>query len=236
MEKTVIDALRKVIGKEAELKEREEVRSKESLFMNTTRQRIFEYLCRFPCSHFSKLARSLKLSTPTARWHLDKLERSGFITSEKVGNKIVYYPPGFIDPGHVKVIYFLQKEKTRMILALLFEKGGLAQKEIREALGINNQTLIWYTSRLEEYDLLSTLEDGRYKRYYPTNRLIEMSDKNQDRIKAFRQDILEKLALDGVSPKVLRSTGRELHVEVRSGAGRRVMTLHTNPFATILSQ
>ena len=84
--------------------------------------------------------------------------------------------------------------------------------------------------------LISSLEDGRYKRYYPTNRLIELSDKHQKALRAYRKGILERLTKDGVAPKVLRSTDREMHIEIRGGKERRVLVLHTDPFMTVLQR
>ena len=176
--------------------------------MNPARRKVFEYLCQFPAAHFSEMARDVGFSTPTLRWHLEKLEKRGFLAKKAVGNKLVYFPVGLVSSEDVDVLCLLHKDKARTVLVLVYNRGGLSQKDIQAETRINGQTLTGYLKSLESAKLLSSLEDGRYRRYYPTNVLLGLSEKHRQALRRFRSSIFNVLQADGVAPRIVRSTDR----------------------------
>ncbi|MCK5547609.1 MAG: winged helix-turn-helix transcriptional regulator, partial [Thermoplasmata archaeon] len=71
--------------------------TKDSTFMNVTRCAIFEYLCHHPCSTATMVARRIKISESTVRWHLRKLMKEKFVSADENGNT-VFFPLNMIWP------------------------------------------------------------------------------------------------------------------------------------------
>jgi hypothetical protein len=95
--------------------------------------------------------------------------------------------------------------------------------------------VIWYTRKLEDLDLISSLEDGKYRRYYPTQLLKTKKSENEKRMKQFQQDLLDRFQRENLHPSVIRATDERLVVRILRGSSKTVLTLSTNPFVTVLS-
>lgn len=207
-----------------------------TLFMNPTRQRIYQYLSLYPCSHLNSIARGLAMTLPTARWHLTKMEAADFISKRSLSNKLIYFPKGMVKPEHAEILAFLNREKGRRLFNSILESPGLSQKELCRHLDMNSQTLVIYAKNLEKFELITTVEDGKFKRYYPTKKYEELRDENLRRLKQFREQVVEALKRDGVNPEIVRTTDKELHIKVISGTERSILVVYTNPFATMLAK
>ncbi len=231
---TVLKAFQKAIGHDVELDRFEGVHGGRTLFMNKTRQQIFSLLTRFPCAHLNDISRKLELTLPTTRWHLDKLVDGGFLSSKKVGNRIVFYPHSMIDADEVEILSFLSQPRAIVVFVGIRENPGLPQSKLARKLEMNIQTLSIYLKQLISFELVAVVVDGRFKRYYPTSRFKEMEDSHMLRLKRFREEILEGLTKDGVHPEVVRTTDKEMHVKILVGTTRSVFIIHTDPFITML--
>ncbi len=220
-----------------EEKEKREIGGREGKFefMSKNRQEIFQYLCLHPCSYTSMISKSMDLSIHTISWHLRRLVESGFISKMSMGKKTVFYPTDMIAEKDIPIFEILNTEKAKTIYVVIIKRNGLSQAEICEALNFKHQAVIWYTKKLESLGLIKSLEDGKYRRYYPTELLHQKNDENEMRLKNFRNDVLKRLQREMLSPTILRSTEDKLVLRIARGGSKTVLTLHTNPFVTILS-
>jgi len=203
-------------------------------FGNKNRREIFSYLCFHPCSHVSLIATAMKMSIHTASWHVRRLEDEGYITRVRVGKKSVFYPTTMIDSEDIEIFEILNNEKAKAIYIAILDMKGINQHEICKRLGLRHQAVIWYTRKFEAMGLIRSVEDGKYRRYYATNLLKKKMDASNSRIKIFRKDLLERFGREMLSPEVLRSTNDKLVVKISGGKEKAVLTLHTNPYMTIL--
>lgn len=204
-------------------------------FMNKNRREIFQYLCLHPCSNISMISKAMNLSLHATNWHLRRLLAGGYISKMARGKKTAYYPINMIHSEDIPIMEILNTEKAKSIYNVILEKNGVFQGEICEILGLRHQAVIWYTRKLESLGLIKSLEDGKYRRYYPTDLLHRKREDNSMRLKVFKDEILKKLQKEMISPTILRSTEDKVVLRIISGRNKAVLTLHINPFVTILS-
>ncbi|MEE9152439.1 MAG: winged helix-turn-helix transcriptional regulator [Thermoplasmata archaeon] len=204
-------------------------------FMNKNRQQIFQYLCLHPCSYSSMIAEATGLSLHATNWHLRRLVLSDFISKRTIGKKTVYYPVEMIAVEDIPSLEILNTDKAKTIYLAIGEKKGISQREICEILGLKHQAVIWYARKLESLGLISSLEDGKFRRYYPTELLSRKKEENTKRLKIFKDKIMKRFHRERLSPTILRTTEDKIVVRIARGGSKAVLTLHTNPFITILS-
>jgi predicted transcriptional regulator len=204
-------------------------------FMNTNRRRIFEYLCSNPASSTSAISKNTGLSIHSVKWHLRRLIESDYVHKHTHGKKAVYFPVNLIDIHDIPIFELLNTKKAKDILLLITDKNGISQSEICDVLGMNHQAVIWYTKKLEKLELIRSLEDGKFRRYYSTELLNRKREKNAKRMKLFKSQIIKKIQEDMVKPTILRSTDDKILIRLIWGRNKVVLTIHTDPFVTVLS-
>jgi DNA-binding transcriptional ArsR family regulator len=135
----------------------------------------------------------------------------------------------------IPILELLNTKKAKAIYVLIAEHNGPYQGEICDSLGFKHQAVLWYANKLESLGLISSLEDGKYKRYYPTQLLRQKKDENTKRIKVFREWIIKKFQGENLHPTVLRSTEEKFVIRIKRGGTKAVLNLKTNPFVTVFS-
>jgi predicted transcriptional regulator len=207
----------------------------ETVLLSTARQDIYQYLCTQPCSWLSKISADLKISAHAVKWHLKKMVEKGYVSEFKIGKKTVFYPAGFVSDDDIKLLAMLNDEKAKLIFIHITENTGCAQKDLTRALGLNTQVIMWYCNALQKLGLIATIQNGRYKRYYPTELLKTRREMNFKRIKQFRDMLLRKLDDDGLQPELTRSTEGLLIVQIGFRTKKYVLNIKLDPFSTVLA-
>lgn len=234
MPKGVGKALERAITTKEESVEGEEAEGRFE-FMNKNRQEIFQYLCLHPCSYSTMISRATGLSLHATNWHLRRLVESEFISKKRIGKKTVFYPADMLAMEDLPLLEILNTDKAKAIYLAIVEKNGISQGEICEMLGLKHQAVIWYARKLESLGLISSLEDGKFRRYYPTELLHRKKEESSKRLKIFKDKMLKRFQRERLSPTILRSTDDKIVVRIARGRSKAVLTLHTNPFITVLS-
>jgi len=227
-------ALRRAVGYE-ELSEEEKrrERGRESILMNEARQEIFQLLCDRPCAHLRLVARALKISAPTADWHLRKLVLGGIVSRHVVGKKKVYFPKDLVAPDDVKAMAMLNKELPRKILQELTVQPGLSQTDLRKKL--TKGALSRCLSDMRDCGLLDTITSGRFVYYFVDKGLLARDREYAGRMRQFRRETLKRFARDGLSPRIVQARENRIEIEVMSGPRKRQLVIHTRPFAFLLA-
>lgn len=205
--------------------------ARESLLMHPQRRELFRLLCLRPYATAGELGRQAGLSANAVRWHLKRMEAADLVLRDTGGT---YHPRDFIDPRDVPLFRVLGEGGTRDVFRAILEAPGSTQREVCEALGVSRQSVFKSASVLERHRLVSSIEDGRYKRYYPTDLLAKRREAHRPRAKAFKDGFLKRLESGGLAPHVLRSTDRQLLVRISRGKSAEVVELPLDPFATVL--
>jgi DNA-binding transcriptional ArsR family regulator len=230
-------ALKRDMGREVDIaRETPRVAGGNALFMNPTRRDIFSLLCARPCLHLSGIAREMGLSVPTVRWHLGKLAADNFVSVRTLSRKKIYFPAGLLEDEDIGMLALLNDAGSRDIYFHILDEPGLSQKDLTSKLGVRHQVVMWHAGRLEKGGLIEMVADGRYRRYYPTDRLNIREDAGRKRLKHFREELIRRLKRDGVDPEVVRTTAGGIHFRVTSGTKRRSFRVPTQPYRTVLGK
>lgn len=129
------------------------------------RDKIFAYISNNPGSHLRKIARELKISLSTLRYHLDQLEKNGLIVSQKQYNLKIYFVSGKLKPEERALTQLLQQKRFRDIILILVESPGSTFSQIAQRLSMSHSTASKYINILEDRKILSHEKVGRKKRY-----------------------------------------------------------------------
>ncbi|MCK5291954.1 MAG: hypothetical protein KAR39_08060 [Thermoplasmata archaeon] len=232
MPKKLGEALKSVVGEG--YGEGEEKKGKqESVLMNTNRQLIFQFLIFHPCCNMRKVASELKMSPPTVKWHLDKLSHGGYVSSSVVLNKKVYYPTMMISEGDmVDIMEAVNRDKVGMTFLSIVENQGSTQGDIAKEMGVSTQSVRGYTSLLERLGLITTIVDGRHRRYFPSSKLKHMETAMRKRIRNFRKFLLKRFAEDRLNPSIDLSGRRETQITIRVSRKKGVFKIPEEPFTS----
>ncbi len=233
--KSFAKAFKLDIGREKEvIDEKWDVQTGKSLLMNSTRQNIFKYLCEYPCSTLSTVAHDIQLTPPSTTWHLKLLLERKLITEKKVGNQRVFYPLEMIDQNTIPILSLLANPKIQKIFIKIADSPGIGQKELTEVFKSSHQSINTYTTRLKDKGIIKVVKDGKFTRYYPTSKLNELESTQRKKLKEFRKWIIKAFKFDGINPKLIRVTDRQLMLQITSGKNIKSIKLSVNPFHTIL--
>jgi DNA-binding transcriptional ArsR family regulator len=223
------------IGREKEIAaEKWEVTGGRSLLMNPIRQKIFKYLCQYPCSSLSTIAHDLKLSIATMSWHLNLLVNRKIISEKKERGQRIFYPTNIIDPPNIPVLSLLANLKIHDLFIKIRDSPGITQKLLAEEIGMSHQSINNYTNRLGDVNLINIVKDGKFTRYYPTKKLESLEITQRKKLKEFRKWIIKIFKHDGVNPKLIKVTDKLLYLQITSGTVVEVIELSVNPFNSIV--
>lgn len=205
--------------------------ARESLFMHPRRRELFRLLCLRPCATAGELARQAHLSANAVRWHLQQLATAGLVVRDA---EATYHPRDFIDPADGPLFRVLAEGSTREVFRQILEAPGSTQRELARALGVSRQAVFKSAAVLEARELLTAIEDGRFRRYYPTELLARRRESHRPRAKAFANTFVKQLQAGGLTPVVLRRTERQILVRIARGKAAETLDLPLDPYATVL--
>ena len=199
--------------------------------LNVHRRRVFEYLCLRPFQTSGRIALDLKYSPSSVSWHLRRLAAAGYITHHSDGK--VYYPRNFVDPEDSEIFIVLHGPKRRELLNLIINSPGISQVEAAKTIGISRQTAGKIALSYQVLGLLTKVQDGRFARWYPTDKLREKQEAQNAKSRAFVEWFLKKLEDEGQSPEMLRRTATEFQVRIGKGRGRGVLSIPLDPYGAL---
>lgn len=232
---SLADALRRELSPAPTTPEGRRPRQAAALLMNPTRQKLLEHLCSFPSSFLRDLARNLDVAVPTMDWHLTKMVKADLLGKRQLGKKLVFYPLGLIESQHVEVFALLNTPQSREIYLAIEADPGLTQKALCKAVNLYHQAVRWHTNKLEEVELVSCTQDGNYKLYRPTDLVEQIRSVGRKRRRLFKDRLLKALKADGVEPELLRSTDKDLTIQISTSKGNRILKICVFPIDSTLN-
>ncbi|MEW5760579.1 MAG: winged helix-turn-helix transcriptional regulator [Candidatus Thermoplasmatota archaeon] len=111
---------------------------KEKILNHYTRGKIHGYITANPGEHYNSIKEALALSNGILAYHLNVLEREGYIKSMPDGMYRRFYPKSMSLPtnGH--------KKMQEIIANIIKEKPGISQKEIAKIVGLSTATVSYH--------------------------------------------------------------------------------------------
>ena len=168
------------------------------------------------------------MSQATVRWHAWDLRENGYIQIE--GTRA--FPNGLIDPDDAPVFASLASIGRAAVLASAMSEPGTSFQELAAKTGLTRQSVSKIASELGEFGLLSLVDDGRYRRVYPTEWLARKREANRARMDGFADSLVRRLAKEGLSPELLRRDETALLLRFGIGSHRVVLDLSLDPYVT----
>jgi hypothetical protein len=143
-----------------------------------------------------------------------------------VGKNKIFYPREMIDPGDIEVLCILSGDKSRLILRTIIDNPGITQSNLGRKVGMYQQEVGWYTTKLTERGVLSCVKDGRFKHYYINEDLKHVLRSDRKRKNLFKKTIVTSLKRDGLNPEIVRSRGNVLVIEISRGKEKRILKVN----------
>lgn len=195
---------------------------------NARRRQLFRYLCLRPCARVGEIGRVLAMSHATVRWHERDLLENGYI--ELDGGRV--FPRGLIDPEDAVLFAVLATPGRSAILMACYSKPGIPLLDLAAEVDLTRQSASKIASELSDLGLVTLVEDGRFRRHYPTELLARKREANRPRARAFADAFTRRLGEEGLSPEVLRSEDGVVLVRFGSGGKHVVLDVPLDPYMT----
>jgi DNA-binding MarR family transcriptional regulator len=195
---------------------------------NARRRNLLRYLCLRPCARVGEIARVLGLSRATIRWHERNLLEKGYLEHDGLRT----FPRGLIDPEDANLFGLLAASGRSAVLAVCYAEPGISLLDLADRLTLTRQSGSKVTSELTDAGLLTLVEDGRFRRHYPTDLLERKREGNRPRVRAFSETFMRRLDEEGLFPELLRSEDVRLLVRLGSGSKRVLLDLPLDPYLT----
>ena len=129
------------------------------------RDRILRFIRDNPGCHLRKIKDELDVGMGTVQYHLDKLEKAGRITSQKLSLHKYYFLVGVFQENEKHILEVLSNETAREILMFIIEHKHPSQTEISKHIGISSPSTSWQIKLLRDYRVLYEITEGKFKRY-----------------------------------------------------------------------
>lgn len=141
--------------------------SKSELLDNEHRDRVYKLIQENPGLGLTEISERSGLGWGTTVYHLDRLERVGFVASERAGLHRCYFPVGTLPRESRKGIGALKADTTRAIATFLVQRPGATQSELCEALGMSASAASKQITKLESAGLVRREREWKTVRLHP---------------------------------------------------------------------
>ena len=119
------------------------------------RREIYNCILNNPGLHLGEISRKLEIPKSTLYYHLNFLEKYGFIVKRENGRYVHYYITNNIGEEDKKIIGLLRQEMPYKIILYLFSNPESCQRKISRHLNRHPTTIAFH---LEKLDNLETLD------------------------------------------------------------------------------
>lgn len=126
---------------------------------------VLLFIQQNPGCHLRQIKRDLEMSMGTIQYHLNLLEKSGKVISERHSLHRFYFPVSIFEKHDRDILKILNQETAREILMFIVESKNPTQTEIVEKIKISAASVNWHIKRLTDFRIISEVRDGKYKRY-----------------------------------------------------------------------
>jgi DNA-binding transcriptional ArsR family regulator len=207
---------------------------KRSLMMNPLRRAIYSELSRWPGLSSGDLARALKTSRANINWHLERLAGARLLSKLKIGGRWAYQPTNLLSDEELSMFCVLNDTMTRRVYLTIRKRPRVSQAELSKALDHSRQDLSWHLGKLSRASLITTILDGRFRRYCISPLFDELASIHSRHIGRFKGSLMAALNEDSLAPSIIKSLSSSLIVRLNYGEGSCVLDVVTDPYGALL--
>jgi len=140
--------------------------SRNTLFHNAVRSRIYSCIKDNPGIFFNALVRTTDVKRGTLRYHLIVLKMMGKIAVlDSTGNPRYFDNSGRYSEIERHVLKFLRNDTDYRICRLLLESTDVTRKELADRLGLSLSTVSWRMKRLSKENIIRIQKMGKNVHY-----------------------------------------------------------------------
>jgi len=130
------------------------------------RLKIYDYIRKHPCVHYSDIANETGINRGTLRYHLAVLKMQNVIAPYKTCGRIHYFlNESTYGEKEKAAIAALKNEKHRKIISEILNSERITHGELAEKVGVSPPTINWHIRHLKEQGIVRADTDGRHTTY-----------------------------------------------------------------------
>ncbi|PKK86292.1 MAG: hypothetical protein CVT48_01795 [Thermoplasmata archaeon HGW-Thermoplasmata-1] len=130
------------------------------------RARMLELVGKEGGLNITALRKNLGIGWGETVYHLDVLQREGYLLSIKHGRSRRFFVSGEKDYWKQQQDAVLKEATSRYIYDFIMRNPGAIQRSVADHMGISHPAVNWHVGRLKSVDLVSEKRDGRTIRYF----------------------------------------------------------------------
>lgn len=150
---------------------------KNEVLENPLRDDILAHVQETPGISASELGRRVECGWGTLVYHLTVLERMQLVSSAREGRHKRFFAQGRINYSDKGAVGLLANPAARTILDAIRGSPGTIQKDLSVRLNLSPGTVAWHVERLAAEGLVIKEDEGRTVRYYPSERLLQLTQR-----------------------------------------------------------
>src|SRR5581483_5745226 len=141
--------------------------TRSSLLDNAHRDAVYKLIQETPGLNVSEIAQRTSLGWGTTVYHLDRLEREGFVAAERAGLSKRFFAVGLVDRETRRTTAQLKDGPRRDVAAVLLATPGITQSELAATLGMSASAASKQVTKLESAGLVRRERDWKTVRLFP---------------------------------------------------------------------
>lgn len=199
-----------------------------SVLLHPLRRQIYSMVVQTPGANFSKISDLLKTSNSTLLWHLNRLEKSGYLKSIKISGKRVYYPASLRSEVAEEIIQILSNETARKIFLFVInnpEKNCYPLNIARNLVPpIHHETVRYHIDRLKHAGLVEVTKEGKNVFIKPGPEAFNLKKYSTAVLsEEFVQYLLQNIKDDCLFPEIVEQTDERLVIRIDCPGGEEVI-------------
>ena len=135
---------------------------RENLLKHAIRKRIFDHIGENPGKHYRAILSELDLPLGVLTYHINRLEKAGYIKSRQDGMFRRFYIS-----GRKTDLRFFLSDIQESILNVINENKGISQSKIAEKIGVSRKVVNYHINILDQAGLILVEIHGRESACYP---------------------------------------------------------------------
>jgi predicted transcriptional regulator len=130
-----------------------------SVFNNSTRIEIYDFIKANPGVQFRGICNQLGISIGLAEFHLGVLKKAGLISFFRDGRYKRFFESKKFSQKEIELISLLRHDTARSILKTMLEGKQISHGELACQLSITSQGLTWQMNRLKKEGIIQESKD-----------------------------------------------------------------------------
>lgn len=199
-----------------------------SVLLHPLRRKIYSMIVQTPGSNFSKISDLLQTSNSTLLWHLNRLEKSGYLKSIKIGGKRVYYPASLRTEVAEEIIQILNNETAQKIFLFVINNDEKVCYPLNIARSLDpplhHETVRYHIDRLKHAGLVELSKEGKNVFIKPGPEAYRLKEHGTTIIRdEYVQYLLKNIKDDCLFPEILEQTEDRLVLRIDCPGGEEIV-------------